>query len=204
MPDATLAVADDHANAKQLWTQAKEAFGTAAIFEKRARTYRRLVRGLTFYGLAIPLIIGAIVLGNLAANRPLAIAIYIASALGAVQVVISLWSVVADWTGSLEYSAAANENNIRLSADLKALGIEANKPAAGFDVRRAKAVEAYNGQVAQDQRTLASDDEKVYGYRAALLQFRSRCTLCDKEPPSMKMPFWKSNRCERCGGPKKR
>jgi mobilome CxxCx(11)CxxC protein len=85
-------------------TRAVYAFGTAMIFQRRARKYRRLVRLLTFFGLAIPAAIGGIVLANLFNKNLLEQLIYVAGALGVIQLVFSIWSVVANWPESLEGS----------------------------------------------------------------------------------------------------
>lgn len=189
----------------EIWDRATNAFGTAAIFERRARKYRRLVRSLTFFGLVIPLAIGSIVAANLLEKLPLERVIYCAGVLGVVQAVIFLWSVVANWPESLDYSSAANADNLRLSNQLKALAVQSVSPPADFDVRYTELRAMDEAQIAQDTRKDISDAEKVYGTRAGLLQFERKCNVnvCGIVPTSMKMPFWRWNRCPRCGGPKR-
>jgi len=185
-----------------LWERATDARGTAAIFEKRAKIYRGRVRWLTFFGLVIPLAIGGIVLANLLASAPLKKVAYFAGVLAVIQVVIFLWSVVANWPDNLDYSSAANADNLRLSIQLKALAVQSINPPADFEVRYTELTTIDDAQIAQDTRKDISPSEKVYGRRSGLLQFGRSCKLCGVEPPSMKMPFWPSSRCPKCGGPK--
>src|ERR1700761_7902576 len=64
-----------------LWDRAADALGTAAIFQRRAERYERMIRVLTFVGLVLPIIIGGIVLGGLADQDLLKKCIFAASAL---------------------------------------------------------------------------------------------------------------------------
>jgi len=185
----------------ELWDRAMFAFGTAAVFQKRARRYRRLVTSLTFFGLVIPFALGLIVGPNLFKDEPLQRVVYFAGVLAGIQGLIFLWSVVSNWPERLEYSSAANADNLRLSNQLKALAVQSVNPPANFDVLYTDLVAVDNAQNAQDTRRDISPSETMYGYRAGLLQFQRTCKLCKEVPSSMKMPFWPWNRCPQCGGP---
>jgi mobilome CxxCx(11)CxxC protein len=180
----------------ELHKLAADAFATAVIFQRRARKYGRLVRLLTFFGLAIPGAIGAIVLAKLLNNSLLEYFIYAAGALGVIQFLFSVWSVVSNWPESLDYSSAASADNFRLSDQMKALAGQAASPPAEL-------VAWDNSQNLQDNKRNISDAELMYGHRAALLQFRLKCTACAKDPLSRKLAFFPWNRCAVCGGPKK-
>jgi mobilome CxxCx(11)CxxC protein len=180
------------------------AFATAIIFQKRARKYRRLVQVLTFFGMAIPGVVGGIVLASLLHANLLEGLIFIAGALGVVQLVFSIWSVVANWPENLEYSATAGAANIHLSNKLKALADQAASPPADFDVMYTELIAMDEAQNDLDNRRDITDAEKMYGHRAALRQFSLKCTACGEVPVSMKMAFFSWNRCPVCGGPKKK
>jgi mobilome CxxCx(11)CxxC protein len=186
----------------ELWDHATDAFGTAEIFRKRAGNYKGLVRFLTFFGLVIPIVIGGIVLANLLKEIPLQQVVYYAGVLSVAQAVIFLWSVVANWPESLDYSSGASADNLRLSGQLKDLAIQSVKQTPGFNIRYAEVKAMYDAQVAQDARRNIIETEKRLGMRAGLLQFGRACSLCHVVPPSMEMPFLSRNRCPRCGGPK--
>jgi mobilome CxxCx(11)CxxC protein len=185
---------------RELWDRATSAYGTAEIFQRRARRYKALVRFLTFYGLVIPLIIGSIAAAHLLAQVPLETVIYYGGALAVLQLVIFLWSVVANWPDSLDYSSASNADNLRLSNQLKALAEQSTNKPSDFEARYSALIAADNAQHSQDTRRDISLAEKAYGTRAGLLQFERICRVCKRTPESMKMPFWPGNRCPRCGG----
>jgi mobilome CxxCx(11)CxxC protein len=189
---------------EDLHKRAMDAFATAAIFQRRAETLEWLIRMLTYFGLVIPIIIGGIVLGSLADPILLAKFVYVAGVLIVVQVVLFLWSVVANWPDRLNYASAANAMNTRLSNQLKALAIQAARPPADFDVRFTELQSLDDAQQTQDKATNISATEEIYGHRSALRQFEVKCIECGVKPASMEMPFSKKKRCPVCGGPKKK
>jgi mobilome CxxCx(11)CxxC protein len=188
----------------ELYNRAAEALATAEIFQQRAKKYRRLVMLLTFFGVAIPGTIGVVALGNLVVAGLLENFKWYAGVLLAIQFIFSIWSIVANWPDSLDYSLSAGANNHRLANQLKALAAQAAGAPADFDVRYTALVAADEAQNLLDNTKGISESEKVYGHRAALLQFERKCKICQLEPVSMKMPFWSRNRCPRCGGEKKK
>lgn len=188
----------------ELHDRAADAFGTATIFQRRARKYRRLVRTLTFFGVAIPGGIGGVVLANLFQKSVLEQFIWVAGALGALQLIFFFWSIVANWPENLDYSSAASADNFRLSNQLRALAVQAASPPTDFNARYSEAVASDESQNLLDNKRDISDTEKVYGHRAALIQFERKCNVCEVMPISMTMPTWPRNRCPRCGGPRKK
>jgi mobilome CxxCx(11)CxxC protein len=187
---------------EEIWNRATNAFGTSAIFERRARRYKRLNRFLTFFGLLVPVVIGSIAAAHLLENVSLEKVIYWTGALGVLQAAVFLWSVVANWPESQEYSSAANANNLRLSSQWHALAVQSIKPPTDFDTKYAELKATDDAQIGNDTRRDISSFEKVWGMRAGLLQFQRTCSKCHVVPESMKMPFWPGKRCERCGGEK--
>jgi len=186
----------------ELHKRAADSFATAAIFQRRSEKYERLMRVLTFFGLVLPIVIGGIVMGGLADPELLKRWVYVAGVLAVVQVVIFLWSVVANWPDRLNYASSANALNTQLSNELHALAIQAAKPPADFDARFAKLEAADNARQMQDQTKNITEKEKVYGRRTAMIQFQTKCVGCEEVPLSMKMVFWGG--CPSCGGPKKK
>jgi mobilome CxxCx(11)CxxC protein len=188
----------------ELHDRAADAFATAAIFARRAKKYRRLVEWLTFIGLAIPVVVGGIALADYKNPAYLTEAVLIGVTFAVMIGVLSLWSVVKQWPDNLDYSSSSNADNHRLSDQLKALATTAVKPPADFDVKYKELVTLDDAQNISDNKKDISEWEKVYGHRAALLQFKRKCDVCGEIPLSMKMPFWGWSRCPRCGGPKKK
>lgn len=71
------------------------SFGTAKLFERRAKTYRRNRNLITFLGLAVPMVIGGTVLSFSTGSEALkVIMIPVAGILTVLQLIISLWALV--------------------------------------------------------------------------------------------------------------
>jgi mobilome CxxCx(11)CxxC protein len=185
----------------ELWNRAANAYGTAEIFRKRARHYRQWITAVNFIGIAIPLTIGAIALANLFQRSWFERAIYFASVLVVVQGLIFLWSIVANWPDSLDYSAAASTENLELSNRMAAMAPQLLDIPPGFDAAYAALIAKDDDQIKQDFRRDIRDGEKIYGYRAGRLRFQRRCWLCKQKSISMNMPLLWWNRCRACGGP---
>src|SRR6185436_13026554 len=79
------------------WEKAQEAYGTAYIFERRARRLRNQLNILNFVGLAVPVLVGSIVLGYGLGFKPLGWLVPIAIAIAIAQAVVFSWSLVAGW-----------------------------------------------------------------------------------------------------------
>src|SRR6266404_5452141 len=153
------------------------AFATATIFQKRARRYSKYLRRLTFLGLALPLAIGGVVGADLLKKKDvLAAFIWIAGIVGVVQLVVSLWSVVARWPENLEASLAASSENSRLTEEFDALAKQVINPPLQFGNDYSKLITQDNTQRLADEKQLISDRERMYGHRAALRQFSVKCS----------------------------
>jgi mobilome CxxCx(11)CxxC protein len=143
------------------------AYGTSVIFQKRAAKYKKNLQWLTFLGLALPLAIGGVVAADLLGAAALKQIIWAAGAIGVVQLIVSLWSVVADWPGQLEYSVLASGENSRLANEFDILAKQFATPPANFNSIYDKLTTQDNAQQASDERQLISKDEKIFGHRAA-------------------------------------
>lgn len=187
----------------ELWNRAADAYGTAEVFRKRARRYRKQITAVNFIGIAIPLTIGAIALSNLLDRSQFERAIYSAGILVGVQGLIFLWSIVANWPDSLDYSAAASAENLELSNRMAALAPQLVQisPAPGLDAAYAALIAKDDDQTRQDFRRDIREREKMYGYRAGRFRFQRPCRCCKQIPVSMKMSLRLWKRCTACGGP---
>jgi mobilome CxxCx(11)CxxC protein len=176
------------------------AFATAAIFQNRARKYTKYLQRLTFLGLALPVSIGGVVGADLAGGGTLKEFIWIAGFVGVVQLIVTLWSVVADWPGKLESSLSASGENSRLADEFDALAKTFNNPPLNFDILFEKLKAQDGAQNIADKRQLITKEEEIYGHRAALYQFRIACAVCKNVPNSREIPGTVTTRCETCGG----
>jgi len=177
------------------------AFATAAAFQARAERYSSQIRKLTFFGLALPLSLGSLVAANTFEPSLVPTLVWLAGTLGVIQVVISLWSTVADWPGRLEAAQSSVTANSRLADELDGLAKQAADPSLHFDTEYLKVKTQDDAQRLVDEKQFLSDKEKQSGHRAALYQFQMTCAICGKKPQSKKSPFIVWKRCDSCGGP---
>jgi mobilome CxxCx(11)CxxC protein len=178
---------------RQAWRGALDAFATGYMFEHRQRQLRWNLRRLSFVGLAVPLIVGTAVLTFGVASSSWVYVLWMAGILGAAQVVISLWALVARWEESLSHASESASANHDLSKRFRA--IAENPPELASFSYRLDMLLAENMQREQaDYRQDLTDAEKRRGHRAALRHFDKKCKGCDQVPTSLK-----STDCEICG-----
>lgn len=102
-------IADDCAD------RAVHCYGTSQIFLKRAGHYTFWIRLLTFTGLVFPILAGLAALGNY--YELLKVCLPWATVAGGIQVIISLWALVANWNESLQYAWDSGAQNSALATE---------------------------------------------------------------------------------------
>lgn len=178
---------------------AQHAFATAYIFERRANRLRRKINFLSFVGVAVPLIIGALVLSFGQDYKPLGWAIPVAAGIGVVQLIYSLWSVFAGWVASYDHAVRAIVTNQGLVKRYETLGKRETTDAAELrqQLDFLKTIDAI--QEESDYRQGVTGAEKRMGMHALLRQYEKECTACKKTPTDMKSAhWWRRNRCGVC------
>jgi mobilome CxxCx(11)CxxC protein len=167
------------------WNQALYAFGTAYIFEKRLSRARRSVRILTYMRLAVPIAIGGIVVAFFSASwlQPyLVVLIVIGSLLGTLFLVLTVWSLVANWNDTISFSATSAAENRRLASRFEALG---QSPPSDFDIQfQLLRVENTRRQEADIQKEITEEEMRMIT-RAGLRQYQRACVECQKVPRDM-------------------
>jgi len=168
------------------WDRSLRAFGTAHIFERRSRGAKRRIRVLSFVGMAVPVLIGGLVasfLGMPALQPYLGVLIAIGGVLATVQLVFSIWSLLAKWEDTTSYGSESSIDNLEISDIFKGL---AQKPPADFAINYEVAKERDRARSTQDLKIGVTDNEKRMGMRAALRQFQKKCVACGEVPRDMK------------------
>jgi mobilome CxxCx(11)CxxC protein len=176
------------------WVRALQAFGTAHIFELRARKYSRLLRWVAFVGLVVPLVVGGFALSYGASFVALPVLIIIGSAVGIAQATISLWSLVARWLESYAYAIESVISNKSLYLRFRDLG--GNPPASHADLisqYRLLQVED-DARRDQDYKQEVTEPEKRRAMRAGLRELGRACASCKKIPTDMN-----PTKCGVCG-----
>jgi len=161
------------------WTRVVHTVGTGAIFERRARKYQRLVRGPAFLGVVVPSVVGTMVLawGANAASRP--IVLWTAGILATLQIVLSVWALVARWDSSLAYALDSAAENHRLAAQFERL---ARTPPSDLQMRFDLLDAAYQARSDSDVKQVVSSSEKRFGLRSGLHRIQRPCVECGKIP----------------------
>ncbi|MFL9659420.1 mobilome CxxCx(11)CxxC protein [Streptomyces sp. PB17] len=168
---------------RRCWDAALHAFGTSYIFQKRAERLKRKTDVLAWVGLAVPLLAGALV-GTFGSYRIWGAAIAAGSVIAAVQLIVSLWSVVRRWPEELAYSSASSTANDSLASRFAALG--ADPP--GLVALRAQfdKLDVENtGRRDRDNEKNVTEKERRMGMRASLRRFQRPCSACHQVPTAM-------------------
>jgi mobilome CxxCx(11)CxxC protein len=181
-------------NRKICADNAFNCFGTAYIFERRARGIRIRLRILTFLGVATPAAFGA-VLGLIGAQSPyVPFATWVAGIIGIIQLVGSIWSLVSNWDSEFSYYIESKSDNYRLAEEFSTLGSTKTLEVSEFDVEM-RLLETQGEFRAQlDNRIDVTDAEKRMGMRTALRRYQRECIGCHQVPTSLK-----STKCDICG-----
>lgn len=178
----TLHVNDIDALRQLCWTRALEAYGTAYIFERRARRLKLWLRLLTFIGFLPALVVGAFVLSSFGL---VGVVVVSATIIAILQFVASFWALVAQWVDTYGYSVESMSANNSLS---DRYGNLARTPPDELALMRAlfESIETEDQSRRNlDYRQSLTDKEKRRGMRAALRQYRRSCAHCNQIPASM-------------------
>ena len=155
---------------KNCWDNALNAFGTSWIFEQRTHALRLRLRMLTFLGIVVPALVGGVVAAYGA--EYLRIILILASAIGLIQLVISIWALAAKWDDVLAYASESLTSNLQISNAYDDL---ASNPPCSVEAfrRQVEPISIENTcRAAQDSKQGITDAEKRAGMRAALRQFQ--------------------------------
>lgn len=173
------------------WDHAIHTFGTAYIFEKRAKGPKIHLKLLAFSGLALPLILGSYVTIFGREAPQLERALVISGVIAAVQAVVTLWALVWKWDDQYSASLEAVVTNYRLASRFKEF---ASNPPADEDVVYRLLKTELSVREAEDHKLLLKDKEKRMGLRAGLREFQRPCVACNVVPRSLT-----SSDCDVCG-----
>src|SRR5204863_8686791 len=114
-----------------------------------------------------------------------------AGVLGAAQLALSVWSLVARWNEAHTYAISAVQANTRLFNAWEGLAM---RPPADLE-QRVEGLDAEDQHQEQTDLTQhISEKEKRYAMRATLYHFGLPCERCKTKPTSMK-----PGQCDACG-----
>lgn len=166
-----------------------QACGTLAIFELRVYRLSRFRDVITFFGILVPICVGSLMLSfGTDLYKSLA---YIAGIFTLIQLIFSVWSVVAKWDDRYTYAVDAVSNLTKIFCDWNDL---VKLPPPDVDMRIKELTEANKQQDAKDMIQKISDKEKRYGMRKALFLLQKQCPKCQTVPS-----LHSKNQCDACG-----
>lgn len=173
---------------------ALKCYGTAYIFENRARKIRRLIKLTTWFGIVTPATLGGTIalMGTRSSHAEWAI--LIAGLVGIAQVGLSIWSLVSGWDRDLPYYIESKFDNYKLSDEFASLGNTTLLSEEEFDVKNQLLNARADARLSGDSRYDITDTEKRMGYCAGHWKFQRPCSKCGKVPSA---PV--TSECPTCG-----
>lgn len=157
------------------WNKSLTAFGTAHIFNRRFINNQKKLRLLLFFGIAVPVSVGGIVaalFGIESIKQYLAGMIVVAAILSLIQLIFTIWSILAKWEHHANYGLESSIDNNEIYRQYKEL---AERTPDDFEKKYVLLNQKNDLRSEQDERQAISDSEKRRGMRAALRQFGRRC-----------------------------
>jgi mobilome CxxCx(11)CxxC protein len=176
------------------WTQALYAFGTAAIFERRAKILGRSLKGLAFLGIGVPLTIGGVVRSFSGALHYLEFALWIAGMAALAQLILTAWSLINRWQDRHAYALASMVDNYKIAQKYEHLGKNPPDDLTEFKFRQELLNAESSTRDTLDYQQGLSDKERRRGMRVALRQYQRPCAGCHEVPKSLK-----PTNCHVCG-----
>jgi mobilome CxxCx(11)CxxC protein len=177
--------------AKECWGKEFHAYGTAQLFEKRAKKLQQFRTWITFLGIICPVLIGGTVLAFGAESKILPYALLCVGAVGICQLILSTWSLVARWDEGYEYALESTRANTELYNRFKRISVSdpAEMPSLYIG-----ACADYDERELRDLSKSITDKEKRYANRKSLQYYRRACLVCSLVPLSTK-----PSKCDGCG-----
>ncbi len=187
-------IAEEELLRKDAWDKAIHSFGKAYIFSKRAEFYTRWIRFVTILGIIVPVTIGATASGYGFDSEILKWTINISIPLTILQLIISVFALVHNWSDYLSYSLDATNDYGNLSAALKKLGKNPPNDIEELKHQLELLETKYNSRSDQDSKYGLKERELRKGMRYALREFQRQCIGCKRTPLSAE-----STDCNVCG-----
>lgn len=165
------------------------AFGTTKIFESRTRRLETYRNWITYLGIIVPLLVGSVVLSF--GKEWLPVVLVPAGIVGAIQLALSAWSLVAKWDDRYSYALGAMQSQTQLFNKWERL---AKRQPADIEQLASDLDAEDQRQERADIAQNIKDQERRYAMHATLYHFGNACQGCGVKPISMK-----PTKCDTCG-----
>lgn len=181
-------------NLSDLWDRSLNCYGTAYLLQYKMQKITVFNTILKFMGLAIPLVVGGVVLSFGYNQALMPILLYVLGILSIIQLIVSLWAIVDNWDRKIEIYSESKLKNLELSDLLKDCALRYNQDKDKYDSVFTELIIKDDIQKRNDNKIYFSEKEKRKGLRAGLFQFQRECVSCKKIPKSLR-----ASNCETCG-----
>jgi mobilome CxxCx(11)CxxC protein len=173
-------------------------FGYSYLFDKRAQRFRKRVKLLQVFGIAIPATVGATAVGYGYDNSILKYALILSAPLLVIQFTVSIIAIIYEWDTELAYSYEASQdyNNIydRFKKLYKLPPVSYTELDKQFEIINTE----YGSRSRQDAKHGIKEWELRMGMRYSLREHQKPCATCGKIPTDME-----PTECGVCGKFKK-
>lgn len=176
------------------WNYALNSYGYGYIYNLRSEKLNRNLNIITFLGILIPVLIGGIVTTYGLTSPLLKYLLIITAPLSIVQLIISVWSVVANWNAAYAYYLETSLDNYNLSSNFEKIGKYPPQSANDLKTELDKIIVLRENRDRQDNKYSLNEIEKRRGMRYALRKYKRSCAGCDTIPVNMD-----SSDCGVCG-----
>ncbi|WP_175420663.1 mobilome CxxCx(11)CxxC protein [Rhodococcus sp. SGAir0479] len=180
------------------WDHALHTYGTGYLFGVRARRFKKRMGRLTFAGIVIPVVVGAVAVSGIPWPGILPALVVVAGALGIPLAVVNTYALTSDWSGTYAHavqSAAANQQLADAFRNLAKSYTDADEFEQALKLLQAQD----SAQKDRDSSQQVTPAETRMGMRAALFERGKACAVCRVVPSAMK-----PSECGVCGDfPKK-
>jgi mobilome CxxCx(11)CxxC protein len=186
---------DHHDRLRQdCWNYALHSYGYAYTYSLRSEKLNRNLNIITFLGILIPVLIGGIVTTYGLTSPILKYLLIITAPLSIVQLIISVWSVVANWNTSYAYYLETSLDNYNLSSNFEKIGKYPPQSVNDLKTELEKVIVLRENRDKQDNKYPLNEIEKRRGMRYSLRKHKRSCAGCNIIPVNMD-----SSDCGVCG-----
>jgi mobilome CxxCx(11)CxxC protein len=176
------------------YERAVDACGTGDLFRRRSIDSLRLIRLVTFFGIAVP-VFGFLLLAALGLNWQYASTMMVGMGVFlAIQAVFSVLITVWNVPDSFQYSSESSTDNAWLASKFVDLAKSILNPSPDIEIRYMELKTLDDKRRDMDGKRGLSEKEIRRAHRFGLRQYKRKCSACNIAPTSMK-----STSCGVCG-----
>lgn len=156
--------------------------GKSYVFEQRSHIFHRRLVILKWLGIAVPLLVYALITRFQMGEEFQKIIVTFASIFSTLLLILSSWSMAADWEKQYSKSLLAQMDFSELGRRYKELGDTSllSLDECKSEINRLDSLLEKADQLAMELKI--SDAEKRMGLRSGLREYQRKCVKCDKVP----------------------